>query len=155
MVFGRDMSLASLLHEAFKLLELRFRAYDQDGASTLMYKELEHQLSLVGFCDQEKLEALFKRCSLPRALPLPAARVRASRLETRPSRQHLTPTAFVNLDPLEYTIDKYSYILKFAVVCAAMRAARARVRERERQGGPGRKRDSGLQRVSLFALPVG
>ena len=69
MSVGRDNSLASLLHEAFKLLELRFKAYDQDGADTLMYKELEHQLALVGFCDQEKLEALFKRCAPRSALP--------------------------------------------------------------------------------------
>lgn len=68
----RDNSLNALLHEAFKLLELRFQAYDQDGAQTLMYKELEHQLSLVGFCDQEKLEALFRRCSPRSALPHPA-----------------------------------------------------------------------------------
>ena len=60
----RDNSLASLLHEAFKLLEIRFQAYDHDGAETLMYKELEHQLALVGFTDQEKLEALFKRSQI-------------------------------------------------------------------------------------------
>jgi len=29
-----------------------------------MYKELEHQLALVGFTDQEKLEALFRRVDL-------------------------------------------------------------------------------------------
>jgi hypothetical protein len=28
----RDNTLASLLHEAFKLLELRFKTYDHDGA---------------------------------------------------------------------------------------------------------------------------
>ena len=60
----RDNSLASLLHEAFKLLELRFKLYDHDGAETLMFKELERQLALVGFLDQEKLETLFRRVDL-------------------------------------------------------------------------------------------
>jgi hypothetical protein len=130
----RDNTLASLLHEAFKLLELRFQTYDHDragqplpspsvwflryrssyssrapfprarkhfqppkfdkfqhygmasrhasicvglhslsptlarapisSAETLMYKELEGQLALVGFNDQEKLEALFRRVDL-------------------------------------------------------------------------------------------
>eukprot|EP00961_Rhodomonas_salina_P220789 2985040-Rhodomonas_salina.1 len=40
--------------------------YDHDGAQTLMFMELERQLSLVGFRDQEKLEALFKRVDLDR-----------------------------------------------------------------------------------------
>ena len=56
----KDNTLASHLHEAFKLLEIRFANYDQDGAETLMFKEIERGLSLVGFSDP-KLEATFKR----------------------------------------------------------------------------------------------
>jgi hypothetical protein len=56
----KDNTLPSHLHEAFKLLEIRFANYDQDGAETLMFKELERGLSLVGFSDP-KLEATFKR----------------------------------------------------------------------------------------------
>mmetsp|Transcript_29477 Transcript_29477/g.70910 ORF Transcript_29477/g.70910 Transcript_29477/m.70910 type:complete len:710 (-) Transcript_29477:333-2462(-) len=62
----KNNTLADLLHEAFKLLEIRFAMYDHDGAQTLMFMELERQLSLVGFRDQEKLEALFKRVDLDR-----------------------------------------------------------------------------------------
>lgn len=32
----KDNTLPSLLHEAFKLLEIRFANYDADGAHTLM-----------------------------------------------------------------------------------------------------------------------
>eukprot|EP00960_Hanusia_phi_P049504 759579-Hanusia_phi.AAC.3 len=60
----KDNSLVSYLHEAFKLLELRFKTYDKDGAETLMFYELERQLSLAGFADHEKLEHLFNRVDL-------------------------------------------------------------------------------------------
>ena len=56
----KDNTLPSHLHEAFKLLEIRFANYDHDGAEMLMFKELERELSLVGFSDP-KLEATFKR----------------------------------------------------------------------------------------------
>jgi hypothetical protein len=56
----KDNTLPSHLHEAFKLLEIRFANYDHDGAEMLMFKELERELSLVGFSDL-KLEATFKR----------------------------------------------------------------------------------------------
>ena len=56
----RDDTLPAHLHEAFKLLEIRFANYDHDGAETLMFKELERELSLVGFSDT-RLEAIFKR----------------------------------------------------------------------------------------------
>ena len=56
----KDNTLPSHLHEAFRLLEIRFANYDHDGAETLMFKELERELSLVGFSDP-KLEATFKR----------------------------------------------------------------------------------------------
>jgi hypothetical protein len=133
------MSLASLLHEAFKLLELRFRAYDQDGASTLMYKELEHQLSLVGFCDQEKLEALFKRCSPPQALPYRSLQHACARQASETPALTSTPYAH------RVCVRACACCVCVCVcVCVCLR-----------QGGPRRKRDSGLQRVSLFALPVG
>eukprot|EP00960_Hanusia_phi_P060095 764404-Hanusia_phi.AAC.2 len=60
----KDNSLASLLLEAFKLLELRFTSYDADGAETLMYFELERKLAMAGFVESEKLQALFKRVDL-------------------------------------------------------------------------------------------
>ena len=56
----KDNTMSSHLHEAFKLLEIRFANYDHDGAEMLMFKELERELSLVGFSDP-KLEATFKR----------------------------------------------------------------------------------------------
>ena len=59
----RDNSLAAHLHEAFKLLEIRFANYDHDGAEMLMFRELERELSLVGFSDP-RLEATFKRFDL-------------------------------------------------------------------------------------------
>jgi hypothetical protein len=57
----RDDSLASLLHEAFKLLEHRFLSFDQDGAGSLLLKELENMLSLTGFVHHEKLASHFAR----------------------------------------------------------------------------------------------
>mmetsp|Transcript_63233 Transcript_63233/g.144825 ORF Transcript_63233/g.144825 Transcript_63233/m.144825 type:complete len:720 (-) Transcript_63233:37-2196(-) len=60
----KDNTLPSLLHEAFKLLEIRFANYDADGAHTLMYLELERELSLVGFMDHDQLQVLFKRVDL-------------------------------------------------------------------------------------------
>jgi len=60
----KDNTLHSLLHEAFKLLEIRFSGYDCDGAETLLFMELQRELSLVGFNDHEKLEALFRRVDL-------------------------------------------------------------------------------------------
>lgn len=60
----KDNTLASLLLEAFKLLELRFHSYDADEAETLMYFELERKLAMAGFVESEKLQALFKRVDL-------------------------------------------------------------------------------------------
>lgn len=57
----RDNSLQSYLHEAFKVLEMRFANFDHDGAQTLMYSELENELAMVGFLDGEKLTEMFKR----------------------------------------------------------------------------------------------
>lgn len=57
----KDNTLQSLLHEAFKVLEMRFANFDHDGAHTLMYNELERNLAMVGFRDGEKLGNLFKR----------------------------------------------------------------------------------------------
>ena len=57
----KDGSLQALLHEAFKVLEHRFANFDHDKAETLMYKELERELSMAGFRDGDKLAAIFKR----------------------------------------------------------------------------------------------
>eukprot|EP00286_Rhodomonas_abbreviata_P020854 CAMPEP_0181297642 /NCGR_PEP_ID=MMETSP1101-20121128/5351_1 /TAXON_ID=46948 /ORGANISM="Rhodomonas abbreviata, Strain Caron Lab Isolate" /LENGTH=705 /DNA_ID=CAMNT_0023402597 /DNA_START=27 /DNA_END=2144 /DNA_ORIENTATION=- len=57
----KDNTLPSLLHEAFKLLEIRFANYDHDGAETLMYKELERELSIIGFTKADVLFDLFKK----------------------------------------------------------------------------------------------
>mmetsp|Transcript_21421 Transcript_21421/g.49699 ORF Transcript_21421/g.49699 Transcript_21421/m.49699 type:complete len:714 (-) Transcript_21421:279-2420(-) len=57
----KDASLQSLLHEAFKVLEHRFANFDHDKAETLMYKELERELSMMGFRDGDKLAQIFKR----------------------------------------------------------------------------------------------
>jgi len=57
----KDSSLESYLHEAFKLLELRFSSFDHDGAQMLMYRELEHDLSMQGFLDSDRLAGMFKR----------------------------------------------------------------------------------------------
>ncbi len=59
----RDNTLAAHLHEAFKLLEIRFANYDHDGAEMLMFRELERELALMGFRDP-RLEATFKRFDL-------------------------------------------------------------------------------------------
>eukprot|EP00960_Hanusia_phi_P076277 768537-Hanusia_phi.AAC.15 len=56
-----DSSLLSLLHESFKIMELRFANYDHDGVGTLMFRELQRELSLVGFTDMEKLEEAFRK----------------------------------------------------------------------------------------------
>mmetsp|Transcript_17249 Transcript_17249/g.33852 ORF Transcript_17249/g.33852 Transcript_17249/m.33852 type:complete len:712 (+) Transcript_17249:124-2259(+) len=56
----KDNSLGSLLHEAFKCLEMRFANFDHDNAETLMYKELERELSSMGFRHGEGLAQMFK-----------------------------------------------------------------------------------------------
>jgi hypothetical protein len=83
----RDNSLAAHLHEAFKLLEIRFANYDHDGAEMLMFRELERELSLVGFSDP-RLEATFKRFDLDgacadRAPPSPWRLARAGSTRVR------------------------------------------------------------------------
>ena len=56
----KDNTLPSHLHEAFKLLEIRFANYDHDGAECLMFSALTRELSLVGFSDP-RLEETFRR----------------------------------------------------------------------------------------------
>jgi len=57
----RDGSLGALLHEAFKVLEMRFANFDHDHAETLMYKELERELAMMGFRYGENLAQMFKQ----------------------------------------------------------------------------------------------
>eukprot|EP00283_Hemiselmis_rufescens_P004628 CAMPEP_0173421310 /NCGR_PEP_ID=MMETSP1357-20121228/2466_1 /TAXON_ID=77926 /ORGANISM="Hemiselmis rufescens, Strain PCC563" /LENGTH=715 /DNA_ID=CAMNT_0014384213 /DNA_START=46 /DNA_END=2193 /DNA_ORIENTATION=+ len=57
----RDGSLGALLHEAFKVLEMRFANFDHDNAETLMYKELERELSMMGFRYGDNLAQMFKQ----------------------------------------------------------------------------------------------
>jgi Ca2+-binding EF-hand superfamily protein len=40
---------------------MRFENFDSDGAKTLSFRELQSELSMVGFTDGEKLEEMFKR----------------------------------------------------------------------------------------------
>ena len=57
----RDSSLEAYLHEVFKIVEMCFENLNQDGSDTLMFKDLQRQLSLAGFNDGKKLEDIFKR----------------------------------------------------------------------------------------------
>ncbi|KAJ1476010.1 hypothetical protein T484DRAFT_1826294 [Baffinella frigidus] len=60
----KDNTLASLLDAAFTLLEIRFANFDHDGANTLMFRELERELSMCGFPAGPELSKMFTRVDL-------------------------------------------------------------------------------------------
>ena len=63
----KDDSLQQLLIEAFKIAEIRFQNFDDDGAGMLMFEEVKHDIGRTGFYDEGRLLEMWRRCDIDRS----------------------------------------------------------------------------------------
>lgn len=66
----KDQTIAAYLHEAFKLLELRFSLFDNDQAGVVIFSKMARDLSKYGFVEEEKLEKVFRKVDVDRSQTL-------------------------------------------------------------------------------------
>jgi hypothetical protein len=56
-----DQTMAAYLHEAFKLLEIRFSIFDDDQAGMVIFSKMVRDLSKYGFVEEGRLASVYQK----------------------------------------------------------------------------------------------